>query len=34
VNPAKTALNLIGKPLGIVTHALNRPTSVGRNRPL
>jgi NAD(P)-dependent dehydrogenase (short-subunit alcohol dehydrogenase family) len=34
MNPAKTALNLIGKPVGAVSHAMNRPSSVGRNRPL
>jgi short-subunit dehydrogenase len=34
VNPAKNALNLIGKPVGVVSHALNRPSSGGRNRPL
>src|SRR3954451_4525495 len=34
MNPAKTALNLIGKPVGAVTHALNRPTAAGGNRPL
>jgi short-subunit dehydrogenase len=34
VNPAKTALSLIGKPVGAVSHALNRPSSAGRNRPL
>jgi short-subunit dehydrogenase len=34
VNPAKTALSLIGKPVGAVSHALNRPNSLGRNRPL
>jgi short-subunit dehydrogenase len=34
MNPAKTALNLVGKPAGIVTQALNRPSSAGRHRPL
>lgn len=34
MNPAKTALSLIGKPVGAVSHALNRPNSLGRNRPL
>jgi hypothetical protein len=34
MNPAKTALNVIGKPVGAVTHALNRPSAAGRNRPL
>jgi NAD(P)-dependent dehydrogenase (short-subunit alcohol dehydrogenase family) len=34
MNPAKTALSLIGKPVGAVSHALNRPSSLGRNRPL
>jgi short-subunit dehydrogenase len=34
VNPAKSALNLIGKPVGAVSHALNRPSAAGRNRPL
>src|SRR4051794_11718223 len=34
MNPAKTALGLIGKPVGAVSHALNRPSSTGRNRPL
>jgi short-subunit dehydrogenase len=34
VNPAKTALSLIGKPVGAVSHALNRPSAAGRNRPL
>jgi short-subunit dehydrogenase len=34
MNPAKTALNLVGKPVGAVAHALNRPTAAGRNRPL
>jgi short-subunit dehydrogenase len=27
-------LNLIGKPVGVVSHALNRPSAAGRNRPL
>src|SRR5437764_14804434 len=34
MNPAKTALDLIGKPVGMVSHALNRPSAAGRNRPL
>jgi short-subunit dehydrogenase len=34
MNPAKTALNVIGKPVGAVTHALNRPSAAGRTRPL
>jgi short-subunit dehydrogenase len=34
MNPAKTALDLIGKPVGAVSHALNRPSSMGRNAPL
>jgi short-subunit dehydrogenase len=34
MNPARSALNLIGKPVGAVSHALNRPSSAGRNRPL
>jgi short-subunit dehydrogenase len=34
MNPAKTAMSLIGKPVGAVTHALNRPSTAGRNRPL
>ena len=34
MNPAKTALNVIGKPVGAVTNALNRPSAAGRNRPL
>jgi NAD(P)-dependent dehydrogenase (short-subunit alcohol dehydrogenase family) len=34
MNPAKTALSLIGKPVGAVSHALNRPSAAGRNRPL
>ena len=34
MNPAKTALNVIGKPVGAVTHAHNRPSAAGRNRPL
>jgi NAD(P)-dependent dehydrogenase (short-subunit alcohol dehydrogenase family) len=34
VNPAKTALSLIGKPVGAVSHVLNRPSAAGRNRPL
>jgi NAD(P)-dependent dehydrogenase (short-subunit alcohol dehydrogenase family) len=34
MNPAKTALDLIGKPVGAVSHALNRPSAAGRNRPL
>jgi len=34
VNPAKTAIGLIGKPVGAVSHALNRPSAAGRNRPL
>jgi NAD(P)-dependent dehydrogenase (short-subunit alcohol dehydrogenase family) len=34
VNPAKTALNLVGKPVGALSHALNRPSAAGRNRPL
>jgi short-subunit dehydrogenase len=34
MNPAKTALELIGKPVGAVSHALNRPSAMGRNRPL
>jgi NAD(P)-dependent dehydrogenase (short-subunit alcohol dehydrogenase family) len=34
VNPAKTALGLIGKPVGAVGHVLNRPSAAGRNRPL
>lgn len=34
MNPAKTALDLIGKPVGAVSHALNRPSAMGRNRPL
>lgn len=29
-----TALRLIGKPLGAISHALNRPSSAGRHRPL
>jgi len=31
MNPAKTALELIGKPVGAVSHALNRPSAIGRN---
>jgi short-subunit dehydrogenase len=34
MNPAKTALDLIEKPIGMVSHALNRPNAIGRNRPL
>jgi short-subunit dehydrogenase len=34
MNPAKTALSLIGKPVGAVSHVLNRPSAAGRNRPL
>jgi short-subunit dehydrogenase len=34
MNPAKSALSLIGKPVGAVSHALNRPSAMGRNRPL
>ncbi len=34
MNPAKTALDLIGKPVGAVSHVLNRPSALGRNRPL
>ncbi|MGZ4181072.1 MAG: SDR family NAD(P)-dependent oxidoreductase [Solirubrobacteraceae bacterium] len=34
MNPAKTAIDLIGKPVGAVSHALNRPSVMGRNRPL
>ena len=34
MNPAKSALKLIGKPVGVVSHALNRPSAAGRNRPL
>ena len=34
MNPAKTALDLIGKPVGAVSHALNRPSSMTRNAPL
>ena len=34
MNPAKTTLNLIGKPVGALSHALNRPSAAGRNRPL
>ena len=34
MNPAKTALELLGKPAGAVAHALNRPSAMGRNRPL
>src|SRR5947209_5656072 len=34
MNPAKTALSLIGKPVGAVSNALNRPSAAGRNRPL
>jgi len=34
VNPATTALNLVGKPVGALSHALNRPGAAGRNRPL
>jgi short-subunit dehydrogenase len=34
VNPAKTALDLVTKPMGAVAHALNRPNTLGRNRPL
>jgi NAD(P)-dependent dehydrogenase (short-subunit alcohol dehydrogenase family) len=34
MNPAKTAISLLGKPIGAVAHALNRPSSMGRNRPL
>ncbi len=34
MNPAKTALNLIGKPVEVVSHVLNRPSAMGRNRPL
>ncbi|MFL5300716.1 MAG: SDR family NAD(P)-dependent oxidoreductase [Anaeromyxobacteraceae bacterium] len=34
MNPAKTALDLIGKPVGVVSNALNRPSAAGRNRPL
>ncbi len=34
MNPAKSAMNLIGKPVGAVSHVLNRPSSAGRNRPL
>src|SRR3954453_7238060 len=33
MNPAKTAIDLIGKPVGAVPHALNRPSSTGRYRP-
>ncbi len=34
MNPAKTALDLIAKPIGAASHALNRPSASGRNRPL
>ena len=34
MNPVKTALGLVGKPVGAVSHALNRPSALGRNRPL
>src|SRR6476659_8590145 len=34
MNPAKAALDLIGKPVGAVSHALNRPSSMTRNAPL
>jgi short-subunit dehydrogenase len=34
MNPAKTALSLLGKPVEVVSHVLNRPSSMGRNRPL
>jgi len=34
MNPAKTALDLIGQPVGAVSHALNRPSSMTRNAPL
>jgi short-subunit dehydrogenase len=34
MNPAKTAMDLIGKPVGAVSHALNRPSSMTRNAPL
>jgi short-subunit dehydrogenase len=34
MNPAKTAFSLIGKPVGMVSQALNRPSALGRNRPL
>ena len=34
MNPAKTAIGLVTKPAGAVAHALNRPSSAGRNRPL
>ena len=34
MNPVKTAVGLLGKPVGAVSHALNRPSAAGRNRPL
>jgi NAD(P)-dependent dehydrogenase (short-subunit alcohol dehydrogenase family) len=34
MNPAKTALDLIAKPIGAASHVLNRPSAGGRNRPL
>jgi short-subunit dehydrogenase len=34
MNPAKSALGLVGKPVGTIAHALNRPSALGRNRPL
>ncbi len=34
VTPARTALNLLGKPAEVVSDVLNRPSSAGRNRPL
>jgi NAD(P)-dependent dehydrogenase (short-subunit alcohol dehydrogenase family) len=34
LNPAKTALGLVTKPAGAVAHVLNRPSAMGRNRPL
>jgi NAD(P)-dependent dehydrogenase (short-subunit alcohol dehydrogenase family) len=34
MNPAKTALGLITKPIEAASHALNRPSAGGRNRPL
>jgi short-subunit dehydrogenase len=33
MNPAKTAIGLLGKPVGAVAHVLNRPSAMGRNRP-
>jgi NAD(P)-dependent dehydrogenase (short-subunit alcohol dehydrogenase family) len=34
MDPAKTVRNVLGKPVGAFSQALNRPSSAGRHRPL